>query len=158
MRVRPPAPAKGQPAAATKPQVEEPPSPASSTSSSQFQKEVVEELGSPQVAKAAPPVASSSSPKSPSAGLSKQKPPLPGLTTQKSSVAGLITQKSSPTPETTIKSASTEAEPKQVEAAAPSSSSANNENGKPPIKETIMEESIRVTRGRLRKTRSAGTR
>ncbi|KAH1214665.1 HVA22-like protein i [Glycine max] len=52
-----------------------------------------------------------------------------------------------------------EAEPKQIEAA-PSSSSSANENGNPSTstKETLMEESIRVTRGRLRKTRSAGTR
>ncbi|TKY57639.1 HVA22 protein i [Spatholobus suberectus] len=44
VRVRQPAPAK--PAAATEPQVEEPPSPTSSTSSSQLQNEVAEELGS----------------------------------------------------------------------------------------------------------------
>ncbi|KAL5072161.1 hypothetical protein RYX36_023048 [Vicia faba] len=126
VRVRKPAPAKGQQAAAIEPQVEEPPSPASSTSSSQFQREVTEELSSQQAPKAAAPP-----------------------------VAGLISQKSNPTTSTTIKSASTEAEPKKIEAAATPPSSSANENGKSPIKETIMEESIRVTRGRLRKTRSA---
>ncbi|MCI73578.1 HVA22-like protein i-like, partial [Trifolium medium] len=46
VKVGKPAPAKDQPGAAAEPQVEEPPSPASSTSSSQFQKEVAEELDS----------------------------------------------------------------------------------------------------------------
>ncbi|KAE9600143.1 hypothetical protein Lal_00045633 [Lupinus albus] len=138
-RVRQPAPTNRQPGAATKPQDEEPPSPTSSVSSTQFQKEVLEELASPKVPKAASLVA----------GLNNQK------ANSKPSVAGLITQKSSPMLETTTQSAPTEAEPKQIEAA-PSSS--GNENGKPPTKETIMDESIRVTRGRLRKTRSAGTR
>ncbi|XP_061336472.1 putative HVA22-like protein g isoform X2 [Gastrolobium bilobum] len=123
VKVRQPAPANCQ----TEPQVEEPPSPTSSTSSSQLQKEVAEELHSAQVPKAAPVV------------------------------AGLSTQKSNTTSETTNQAAPAEAETKQIEAAAPSSSLAN-ENGNPPIKETIMEESIRVTRGRLRKNRSAGTR
>lgn len=147
MRVRQPAPGKGPSAAATGPNVEEPPSPTSSTSSSQFQKEVAEELGSPQVPKAA----------STAAVLNNQKPPVAGgLTTQKSSLAGISTQKSNPAPDTTIKSAPAQAEPKQIEAAPPSSSPAN-ENGNPPTKDTIMEETIRVTRGRLRKARSAGT-
>lgn len=155
VRVRQPAPATGQPAAATTgAQVEEPPSPASSTSSSQFQREVAEELSSPKVPKAAPPVAGLNNQMSSVAG--NQKPPVVGPSTQKSSLAGLSTQKSNPTPQTNIKSASTEADPKKIQAAAPSSSSAN-ENGKSPTKETIMEESIRVTRGRLRKTRSSGT-
>ncbi|WJX15665.1 hypothetical protein P8452_05778 [Trifolium repens] len=174
VRVRKPAPAKGQPAAATEPQVEEPPSPASSTTSSQFQKEVAEELESPQAPKAAPPQATKAAPpvaglnkqKSSVAGLNKQKssvadlnnqkPPVAGFKTQKSSVASLITQKSAPTSETITKSSSTESDSKKIEAASPSSPSAS-ENGKSPKKETIMEESIRVTRGRLRKTRSAGT-
>lgn len=149
VKVRQPAPANGKPAAATEPKVEEPPSPASSTSSSQFQKEVAEELGSPQVPKAAA---------SPVAGLGNKKSSVASLSTQKSSVASLISQKSNPTPTsgTTKKPASAEAEPKQIEAASSSSPSAN-ENENPPIKETIMEESIRVTRGRLRKTRSAST-
>lgn len=159
VKVRQPAPANGKPAAATEPKVEEPPSPASSTSSSQFQKEVAEELGSPQVPKAAAsPVAGLGNKKPPVTGLSTQKSSVASLSTQKSSVASLISQKSNPTPTsgTTKKPASAEAEPKQIEAASSSSPSAN-ENENPPIKETIMEESIRVTRGRLRKTRSAST-
>lgn len=92
--------------------------------SSQHQKEVAEELGSSQVPKTL------------------------------SSLAGLNTQKNIPTQESGNQSAHAEAEPMQIEAALPSSSSAN-EN--PPSIETIMEESIRVTRGRLRKTRSDGT-
>ncbi|OIW03533.1 hypothetical protein TanjilG_30953 [Lupinus angustifolius] len=142
-RVRQPAPTNRQPGAATQPQDEEPPSPTSSVSSAQFQKEVQEELASAKVPKAVSLVA----------GLNVQK------ANSKPSVASLITQKSSPIPETTTQSAPTEAEPKQIEAAAAAApSSSGNENGKPPTKETIMEESIRVTRGRLRKTRSAGTR
>lgn len=142
--VRQPASTNRQPAAAKEPQDEEPPSPTSSISSTQLQKEVEEELGSPQVPKADSLVA----------GLNNQKA---NSSTPKSSVAGLITQKSNPTPETTTQSAPPEAEPKQIEAA-PSSSSSANENGNVPTKETIMDESIRITRGRLRKTRSEGTR
>ncbi|KAH1214666.1 HVA22-like protein i [Glycine max] len=152
VRVRQPAPAKPAAAAAAEPQVEEPPSPTSSTSSSLLQREVEEELGSsPQVPKAPP---------SSVASLSNQKTPVAGLSTQKSAGAtSLSTQKSNVAPETTNHSAQAEAEPKQIEAA-PSSSSSANENGNPSTstKETLMEESIRVTRGRLRKTRSAGTR
>lgn len=37
-------------------------------------------------------------------------------------------------------------------------SSSETESANPPPKDTVMEETIRVTRGRLRKTRSAGNR
>ncbi|XP_054817923.1 putative HVA22-like protein g [Prosopis cineraria] len=124
-RVRQPASSNRQPAAAAEPQTEEPPSPASSTSSSQHQKDVVEELSSSQAPKAA----------------------------AASPVADLSTQKSNPSPDMTSQSAPAEAEPMQTEATVPSSSSAN-ENENPPAKETAMEESIRATRVRLRKTRS----
>ncbi|CAL0332642.1 unnamed protein product [Lupinus luteus] len=144
-RVRQPTPTNRQPAAATQPQDEEPPSPTSSTSSTQLQKEVHEVLASPKLPKA------TSLASLLKADLNNQK------ANSKPSVAVLNTQKSSPIPETTNQSASTEAEPKQNAAAASSSSSAN-ENGNPPTKETIMEESIRVTRGRLRKIRSVVTR
>nr|ACU17876.1 unknown [Glycine max] len=161
VRVRQPAPAKPAAAAAAEPQVEEPPSPTSSTSSSLLQREVEEELGSsPQVPKAPPSsVASLSNQKTPVAGLSTQKSTGVSLNIQKSTGASLSTQKSNVAPETTNHSAQAEAEPKQIEVA-PSSSSSANENGNPSpsTKETLMEESIRVTRGRLRKTRSAGTR
>ncbi|WVY88998.1 hypothetical protein V8G54_037941 (chloroplast) [Vigna mungo] len=170
VKVRQPAPPNHQPAAATEPQVEEPPSPTSSTSSSQLQKEVAEELDSPKVPKAATSATGLSTQKSGGAGLSTQKSGGTGmstqksagaaLSTQKSAGAALSTQKSNVAPETSIQSAPAEADAKQVEAGAPSSSSSVNENGNPPTptKETIMEESIRLTRGRLRKTRSAGTR
>lgn len=93
----------------------------------------------------------------PGAGLSTQKSTVAGSSNPKSPVKCLSTQKSNPLPETTNQSAPAEAEPKQSEAAQPSSSTAN-ESGNPPTKETIMEESIRVTRAKLRKTRSGGTR
>ncbi|XP_027331847.1 HVA22-like protein i [Abrus precatorius] len=162
VKVRQPATVNRQQTAATEPPVEEPPSPTSSTTSSQLQREVAEELDSPQVPKTASPVAGLSNQKTPIAGLSTQKSAVACLSTQKSnlaSVAGLSTQKSNLASETTNQSAPTEAEPKQIEAA-PSSSSSANDNGNPPnhTNETLMEESIRVTRGRLRKTRSTGTR
>ncbi|KAK7310961.1 hypothetical protein RJT34_08778 [Clitoria ternatea] len=127
VRVRQPAAsANSQPATATEPRAEVPSSPTSS-SSSQHQKEVAEELGSSQVAKEA------------------------------SSVAGLGSQKSIPIPDSTKLSIPAGAEPMQIEGAPPSSSAAND-NGNPSYTETIMEESIRVTRGRLRKNGSTGTR
>ncbi|QHO02073.1 HVA22-like protein i [Arachis hypogaea] len=64
-----------------------------------------------------------------------------------------LTQRSISHTETTNKVALVKAEPKQNEAAESSYSGAN-ENGNPPPKETLMEERIRVTRDRLRKTRS----
>ncbi|XP_019443241.1 PREDICTED: putative HVA22-like protein g isoform X2 [Lupinus angustifolius] len=145
-RVHQPAPTNRQPAATAQPQDEEPPSPTSSISSTQLQKEVQEVLASPKVPKA------TSLASLLIADLNNQK------ANSKPPVEVLITQKSNPIPETTNQSASTEAERKQNEAAAASSSSSANENGNPPTKETIMEESIRVTRGRLRKIRSVVTR
>lgn len=73
------------------------------------------------------------------------------------SVAGLSTQKSDPTPESTNQCAPADVEPMQIEAVPPLSSSAN-ENENSLYKETIMEESIRVRQGRLRKTQSTGIR
>ncbi|CAL5205442.1 unnamed protein product [Lathyrus oleraceus] len=71
-----------------------------------------------------------------------------------SSLTGLNAQKNNPASESGNQSAPVEAEQMQIEAALPPSSSAN-EN--PPSNDTIMEESIRVTRGRLRKNRSVGS-
>nr|KYP64769.1 HVA22-like protein i [Cajanus cajan] len=124
VRVRQPSSSNSQPGAATEPQAENP-SPPTSSSPSQHQKEVAEELGASQV------------PKAPS-----------------SIVAGLSSLKSNPIPETTNQTAPAEANPMQIEAEAPSA----NEDENPPLEDTIMEESIRVTRGRLRKNRSAGIR
>ncbi|KAE9586141.1 hypothetical protein Lal_00010018 [Lupinus albus] len=127
-RVRRPASTNRQPAAATQTQDEEPPSPTSSISSTQLQKEVQEELASPKVPKAAS-LASLASLLI--ADLNNQKANF------KTSVAVLVTHKSNPIPETTNQSASTEAEPKQ-NAAAASKSSAANENGNLPTKDSIM--------------------
>ena len=114
-------------AQAAQPEAEEPPSPTSSISSSQHQKEVAEELGPSkvppsQVAKPATPSASSNS------------------------------QKANTASESTSQPAETDVEAMQNELVPPSP---GKESTNPPPKETIMEESIRVTRGRLRKTRSA---
>ncbi|KAG4146921.1 hypothetical protein ERO13_D05G190000v2 [Gossypium hirsutum] len=115
-------------AQAAHPEAEEPPSPTSSTFSSQNPKEVAEEVGpskvASQVAKSATPSASSNS------------------------------QKPDPASESTSQPADTEAEAMQIEPVLPST---RNEVTNPPPKVTLMEESIRVTRGRLRKSRS-GTR
>ncbi|KAM3710808.1 hypothetical protein ACJW30_01G060400 [Castanea mollissima] len=133
-RVRPTPPPKRQPAKA-QPETEEPPSPTSSTSSSQDQKEVAEEVGPSQVPKAAPPTVAP-----PAAA-----PPAPAANTQKATAPS----------ETTSQTTTTEAQPMQIEATPPSST---EENTNPPPPETVIDESIRVTRGRLRKTRSTGNR
>ncbi|XP_004500947.1 putative HVA22-like protein g isoform X2 [Cicer arietinum] len=101
----------------------EAPTSPTSSSSSSSQKEVAEELGTSQVPKTL------------------------------SSLSSLISQKKNSTPESGNRTAPAEAEPMEIEAALPTSSSAN-ENENPSSNETIMEDSIRVTRGRLRKTRS----
>ncbi|XWS14474.1 hypothetical protein CRYUN_Cryun35bG0012600 [Craigia yunnanensis] len=111
---------------AAAPKVEEPPSPTSSTSSSEHQKEVAEEVGisklPSRVAKPATPSTSSNS------------------------------QKADTKSENTNQPAETDTEAMQIESVPPSP---RNEDRNPSPKETLMEESIRVTRGRLRKTRSA---
>ncbi|XP_022636748.1 putative HVA22-like protein g isoform X2 [Vigna radiata var. radiata] len=71
--------------------------------------------------------------------------------------ASLKSQKSNSTPENTNQSVPAEEESMQTVAIAASSSSAN-EDENPPLEDTIMEESIRVTRARLRNNRSAGIR
>ncbi|XVF35972.1 hypothetical protein REPUB_Repub19eG0018200 [Reevesia pubescens] len=118
---------KAQAAAAAKPEAEEPPSPTSSTSSSQHQKEVAEEVGPSkvpsQVVKPATPSALSNSQKADTASESTSRQP-----------------------------AENEAEAMQIEPVPPSS---GNESTNPSPEETLMDESIRVTRGRLRKTRSS---
>ncbi|XP_010539052.1 PREDICTED: HVA22-like protein i [Tarenaya hassleriana] len=72
---------------------------------------------------------------------------------------------SAPIPIPTKSIPTTEAEPMEIEKAVGSPSQpddkSKNENSNPkssPLEETIMEETIRVTRGMLRKTRSAETR
>jgi len=67
--------------------------------------------------------------------------------------AGVNTQKETAPAESTSQATATEAQPMQIEAA-PSTSV--DENANPAPKETVMEEAIRATRGRLRKNRSSG--
>lgn len=105
-------------------EVEEPPSPASSTSSSQHQKEVAEEDGTSQGPELGAPGAGS---KRETANAASDKP----------------SELKEPELETTLKEP---APPKGLV----------KTNSVP--KETVMEETIRLTRGRLRKARSAGTR
>ncbi|XWS24469.1 hypothetical protein CRYUN_Cryun28dG0105200 [Craigia yunnanensis] len=112
-------------AQAAEPEAEEPPSPTSSTSSSQHQKEVAEEVGPSKVPSHV------------------AKPATPSASSN--------SQKADTAPENTSQPAETDTEAMQIEPVPPP----GNESTNPPSKETLMEESIRVTRGRLRKTRSA---
>ncbi|XP_010539851.1 PREDICTED: putative HVA22-like protein g [Tarenaya hassleriana] len=109
------------------------PKPTSSPWQKQQQTEIVETKPSPSQNKATPPP-------SPSPSLS---------TTPK------VKNAPSP-PEKPAESAPTETEASQIVAA--SSNSADKRSVLPSSKESIMEETIRVTRGRLRKARSTGTR
>ncbi|KAE8712629.1 HVA22-like protein i [Hibiscus syriacus] len=112
---------------AAEPEAEEPPSPTSIASSSQHQKEVAEEVGPSKVpSQVAKPTTPSASSNS---------------------------QKADTTLESTSQPAETEAEAEamQIEPVPPP----RNEDTIPPPIETLMEESIRLTRGRLRKDRSA---
>ncbi|KAF5956006.1 hypothetical protein HYC85_008862 [Camellia sinensis] len=132
---------KRKPAAKkTPPPNEEPSSPASSASSSQDELEEAQELDNSQVATATPP----------STALNAQQsttvtPPLVALNAQK---ANTVVE---PPAETSNHSNSKETETMQIE-------SSSNKNGNPPMQETVMEEAIRVTRGRLRKSRSTANR
>uniref|UniRef100_A0A2C9U0H0 HVA22-like protein n=1 Tax=Manihot esculenta TaxID=3983 RepID=A0A2C9U0H0_MANES len=126
---RQPSTSNRQPAAA-QPETEEPPSPTSSTSSSQHQMEVAEEMGRSPVKEATPPAVVLNALKAPALASNAQKANVTSETSSSSSVS--------------------KAEEMQVEAA-PSST---NENANPPTKETNMDEAIRVTRARLRKSRS----
>ncbi|KAL4281446.1 hypothetical protein GQ457_03G038220 [Hibiscus cannabinus] len=113
-------------AQAAEPEAEEPPSPTSSTSSTQHQKELSEVVGPSKVPSQ---VAKPTTPSASSNG-----------------------QKADTASESTSQPAETEAEAMQIEPVPPSP---RNEDTNPPPKETLMEESIRLTRGRLRKNRSA---
>ncbi|XP_050207247.1 putative HVA22-like protein g [Mercurialis annua] len=126
-------PSNRQPASA-QPEIEEPPSPTSSTSSSQQQTDATEEVQEAMAAAAAKAL------KAPAGVSSVQK------------IAAVVStvQKVNATPETSGQPPSTKAEAMQIEAA-PSSI---DENANPPPKETNMDEAIRVTRARLRKSRS----
>lgn len=125
-----PAAANRRSATATQPpQTEEPPSPTSSTTSSQNQEEATQEEPPP-----------SQEPK-------EGAPPAPTLNAQKTTVT-------QPATETTSQSTSNGAEDMQIEPV----SSLPNENANPQPPETVMEETIRVTRSKFRKTRSTVNR
>ncbi|KAK4795731.1 hypothetical protein SAY86_028057 [Trapa natans] len=106
-------------------EMEEPPSPTSSISSSQDSKEVAEVEGPSYVPKAEAP-----------------------------SVAAPVPSKSATAMETSAPSESAAVESVKAEGVPP----AGDENPKPPPKETVMEETLRQTRVRLRKTRSVPPR
>ncbi|KAB2023247.1 hypothetical protein ERO13_D06G000700v2 [Gossypium hirsutum] len=122
---------------------EEPPSPTSSTSSTQHQKEVAEEVGPLKVpsqvgpSKVPPQVGPSKAPSQ----VSKPATPSASSNSQKADTAS----------ESTNQPAESDAEATQIESVP---LSAGNGSTDLPPKETLMEESIRLTRGRLRKTRS----
>ncbi|KAH7567144.1 hypothetical protein ACOSP7_011115 [Xanthoceras sorbifolium] len=164
-----PAPASNrQPAAAAQPETEEPPSPTSSTSSSQYQKEVLEEVDPLPVPEASPRAKSSSlqranstssnlqrtnstasnAQKANSTASNAQKAISTPSNAQKATFAASNAQKANSASETSSQSMPNEPEAMQVEVLS------NENDANPPPKETVMEETIRVTRGRLRKNRS----
>ncbi|KAJ0086585.1 hypothetical protein Patl1_09556 [Pistacia atlantica] len=175
-RARQPTAPNRQPATATQPATEEPPSPTSSTSSSQNQEEVAEEVGPSQVPQAAPPAransqkantatsntqkansassnaqkansAASNAQKANSASSNAQKANSAASNAQKANSAASNAQKANSAAESTSQSMPTEQEAMQVDPV----SSAADENANPPRKETVMEETIRrVTRNGLR--------
>ncbi|CAK7346223.1 unnamed protein product [Dovyalis caffra] len=132
---QPPAPSR-QPStnrqpAPTPAETEEPPSPTSSTSSSQHQTEVAEETDPSKVLEAAVPATASNPPKA-------------------NGAASEVSSQPQPTEEEAMETE--EAPSSSANENAPSSSANENENNTP--KETVMEQTMRLTRGRLRKTRS----
>lgn len=131
---------KAQPA---QPEDKEPPSPTSSTSSTQHQKEVAEEVGPSKVPSQVGPskVPLEVGPSKAPSQVSKPATPSASLNSQKADTAS----------ETTNQLVESDAEATQIE---PVPHSEGNESTNLPPKETLMEESIRLTRGRFRKTRS----
>lgn len=65
-------------------------------------------------------------------------------------------QKATTSSDATIRPTKSEADAMQIEVVPPPSTKENGDHPSP--KETVMEEAIRVTRGRLRRTRTAGAR
>ncbi|KAK6938942.1 TB2/DP1/HVA22-related protein, partial [Dillenia turbinata] len=127
---------------------EEPPSPTSSTSSSQHRQEVAEEVGPSKALKVAPTATATNTPKA--SAVPSQKV----TAVQSPRATAGVTQKAiavKPVEESTSESAPAGPEAMQIE---PFPSAANADADPP--KETVMDEAIRVTRGRLRKTRSSG--
>ncbi|XP_044475485.1 HVA22-like protein i isoform X2 [Mangifera indica] len=164
---QPPVPNR-QPATATQPMTEEPPSPTSSTSSSQHQKEVAEEVGPSQVPEAAPPArtnslkansatsntqkanpatsnaqksysAVSNAQKANSTSSNAQKANSAASNVQKANSAASNVQKANSASESSSQTMPTEPEAVQLDLV----SSAADENANPPPKETVMEKPSR---------------
>lgn len=144
---------------APQPQNEEPPSPTSSTSSTQPEKEAEEELNSSKGPSASPPVApaqastplkkSVSTPAASAHALSPLKKSLPAAATPPPPAA-------LPAPESSSQPTTNESETIQKTEPVPASPRVGKTVPRSPRapQETVMEETIRVTRGRLRKARS----
>lgn len=153
-RARQPSVPNRQPPTTTRPETEEPPSPESSMSSSQHQKETAEEVGPPQVPEGAPGKRIILQ-KANSAPSTSQRATSAVSVSQKTTSAASNSQKAStpkPTAVTDITSqpTPTEAEGMQIDLMSPPA----NENSDPPPKETVMKET-RVTRGRSMRNRAA---
>lgn len=136
-------------------QDEEPPSPTSSTSSTQHQREVEQETSSspavpPPPAAKTPPRRLVSAPATTST--SKLKKTALQSDPESSNQSALKKTLSQPAPESSSQSATNEADLMQIEPV--SSNEEEKANPPPPPQETAIDEAIRVTRGRLRKTRS----
>ncbi|KAL2468363.1 HVA22-like protein i [Forsythia ovata] len=129
-------------AATAQPQNDEPPSPTSSTSSSQLQEDVAEEAGPSEASKEAPPATSLNGPKTTSMLASKEAPPATSLNGSKTSMQALVR---------TSKSLNSSEEKVMLINSVPPSAS---ENVQPPPQETMVEESKRAMGARLRKTRT----
>lgn len=140
---RPPAAQNRQAVATEKTQVDEPASPTASTSSGEAQEDMDEEKDPPEVPAPASPVAAVNAQKltvtQSIAGLSKP------TNAQKSTVSQFIGGSSKPTTS-------------NEEAMDTASSPVQEEAKSPPGQDAVLEESIRVTRGRLRRTRVTSIR
>lgn len=152
-RARQPAAAQTRPSSAKpQPQVEEPPSPTSSTSSSQYQEKVEQEVSSSQAT-------STTAPKAASQDVVQKKVTLkptaensgPSVLKKARSVPAPAVTATATTSSSSSQSVTNEAEGKQI---VPAPSTTDKEKPPPATEDTLMEEAIRVTRGRLRKTRS----
>uniref|UniRef100_A0A165Y2Q6 Uncharacterized protein n=1 Tax=Daucus carota subsp. sativus TaxID=79200 RepID=A0A165Y2Q6_DAUCS len=141
---RPPAAQNRQAVATEKTQVDEPASPTASTSSGEAQEDMDEDKDPPEVPAPASPVAAVNAQKltvtQSIAGLSKP------TNAQKSTVSQSIGGSSKPT--TSNEEAMDTASSPVQEAKSPP----------PPGQDAVLEESIRVTRGRLRRTRVTSIR
>ncbi|GAB4839119.1 hypothetical protein Ancab_028647 [Ancistrocladus abbreviatus] len=144
-----------QPQQQAQPQNEKTPSPTSSTSSGQHQKEVEQEMSSSSASStAAPPAAAQNVPKEvilQPAPRSSSPLALKKTVSAPEAPSQSALKKTLSAPESSSQSTTEEAQDKQIEQILPPS---EDENPPLPPQETVMEEAIRVTRARFRKTRS----